>query len=127
MPFVKGQPKTPGSGIKKGQRIKRSTEILDVFEEFDYCPAREALKLIMDMKNELEIDERMQAHIKLLKYKFPELKSIEHKGELDLNQRVESLDDYIRRKQGMNNEGIDAAGPNDNHGDGPDGEDGPNP
>jgi hypothetical protein len=68
---------TRKGGRQKGTPNKDSLAILAIFEELDYCPAVEAVKLIKS--GTLEPEVAMNAHLKLMKFKFPERKAVEHK------------------------------------------------
>lgn len=76
MAFKKGDPKPPGSGMRKGQETKRKLEARSIFDELDFDPIREAVKKLKEVQDpELFIS----SCIKLAKYHYPELKSIDHK------------------------------------------------
>lgn len=57
MAFKKGDPKPEGSGMKKGQKTKRSAEAIAIFDEHEFCPLEKVLeKLQKVMDDELYIN-----------------------------------------------------------------------
>ena len=76
---VKGG-KTPGhikaGGRQKGTPNKKTLELLEVWESLGYDPAY-ALHHELPL---LEPEQRAQIHLKLMAYKYPQRKAIEHSG-----------------------------------------------
>jgi hypothetical protein len=81
-------------GRQVGSRNKNTLPILEVFEKFQYDPAVEAIKLLMSGK--VEPEAALHAHIKLLKFKYRELTSINLQLDDETVDKMKSYEDYIR-------------------------------
>lgn len=74
--FKPGQPKPANSGRKAGTPNKSTQEMLAVFEEFRYDPARALCELLP----ELEPSQQAMVHLKLMEFKYPKRKAVEVTG-----------------------------------------------
>ena len=79
MPFVKGQPRPAKAGRKPGSPIKliRST-VTSILESMNCSPVENLAKIANDEKVEVNI--RRAANSDLMRYCYPQLRSIEHSG-----------------------------------------------
>lgn len=78
-PGVKGGPRVPGSGRQKGTPNKRTQELLELWEQFGYDPAKALNVLLPELPPEVQAN----VHLKLMEYKYPKRKAIEHTGSND--------------------------------------------
>lgn len=89
MKFKKGQAKPVGSGIKKGQRIKRADSVLEFFESrgidvlADYWASVQGLDGL----------ERALAISKIFPYLYPKLSSIEVRQKTPAQVQLEQMSD----------------------------------
>lgn len=97
MSFNKGQAKTPGSGRKAGTPNKKTEILLEIFEANEYCPAEEAVKILKDPKSLLDDKDKISAHLKLMEFKFPKRKAVEHSGPNDGPIETETYEQYVSR------------------------------
>lgn len=90
-------------GLKKGQTNnkkgrpvglpdKRTSHLLEIWEELNYCPGREAIKAL----KELPPDLAAPLHIKLMKFKFPELKAVEHSVSEETVEKILTYEEYLK-------------------------------
>jgi hypothetical protein len=81
----------------------RTQEALAMFERFGVDPLEEQLKLCEDIKRTIhstkdkvaKADYRkvlIYAYKELMKYKYPQLKAIEHSGDVSVTHRLERLE-----------------------------------
>jgi hypothetical protein len=78
MAFKKGDPKPPGSGMKKGQKTRRSTEAAKIFDEKAFDPLEEVIDRLKKNGKFMDDDVFMSACLKLAKFRYTELKSVDH-------------------------------------------------
>lgn len=80
--FKPGDKKPAGSGMKKGQITKKSMLLNEVFDEFNFCPGQAILRLITDEQKQDEFmpQELANIYLKLMEFKFPRRKAVEHTG-----------------------------------------------
>lgn len=76
MPFEKGKPRPANSGRKKGV-INRAT-VAAILDDLGCDPIQGMARLAMDTKTRPELRGRMFAE--LAKYRWPQLRAIEHTG-----------------------------------------------
>lgn len=99
MAFKPGDKKPEASGRQKGTVNKKTQILLDIFEEADYCPAVELLKILKGEKVGekfilLEDDKIADIHLKLMEYKFPKRKAIEHTGKD--GEKLFTYEEYLK-------------------------------
>lgn len=76
--------KFPGSGRKKGSKNKNTVAAM-LKEEFpDYDPLKSLIKIAQLTSTPLDI--RVNCHKEVAKYIHPQLKAVEHSGEMDVHQ-----------------------------------------
>lgn len=80
MAFKPGSKKPEASGRKPGTPNKKTIALLEIFEQFDFCPAEKVVELLLDKTADLIPKERADLYMKLMEFKFPKRKSIEHTG-----------------------------------------------
>lgn len=78
MPFVKGTPKPPGSGRKKGSINKLALTVASKLEELG-CDPIEGMALIAADRN-CPRDVRVKCYAELAQYVYPKRKAVEHSG-----------------------------------------------
>ena len=66
-------------GRQKGEPNKDHANLVNLFDEENYEPAREAIEAIRQLPPELAAP----LHVKMMKFKYSERKAIEHSGEID--------------------------------------------
>jgi hypothetical protein len=93
--FQKGQPKPQGSGRKAGTPNKKTELLLDIFEAKEYCPAEKAIELLISGK--IDPEKELDAHLKLMEFKFPKRKAVEHSGPNDGPLETETYEQYVAR------------------------------
>jgi len=76
--FTKGQKKTPGSGMKKGQKTKKGAQWEALGEYITGQLTEDALKYLMS----LSPSDRFEQYLKLLEYFKPKLSRSEQKHEI---------------------------------------------
>lgn len=103
MAFEKGNPKPENSGRKAGTPNKKTELLLDIFESNEYCPADKAIKLLMSGK--IDPDQELNAHLKLMEFKFPKRKAVEHSGPNDGPLEAETYEQYVTRIKQESNAG----------------------
>lgn len=84
--FKKGSPKPPGSGMQKGQKTKRSFEAIEIFRKHDFDPLDAVIKRLKEFGAHMDEKLYIESCLKVAKFKYAELRSIEHKfdpSELD--------------------------------------------
>lgn len=81
MAYPKGAPKAPGSGRQKGAKNKATLEFKDKWDALakKYGDPIEAL-FKMSFDKELDQAHRITALKEVCAYRYPKLKSVEHKG-----------------------------------------------
>jgi hypothetical protein len=97
--FKPGRKKPEGSGRQKGTLNKKSQVLMEIFEAADYCPAVELLKIVKGEKTGerillLEDKEIADIHMKLMEYKFPKRKAVEHSG--TVTNELKRYEDYLQ-------------------------------
>lgn len=65
-------------GRKKGVPNKRTIQALEVFDELEFCPLREVIERLQKFGKTMDEKLYLDTCTKLLKFKYSELKSIEH-------------------------------------------------
>lgn len=106
--FKPGRKRPEGSGRKAGTPNKKTQVLLDIFEAADYCPAVELLKILKGEKVgekmiALEDKEIVDVHLKLMEYKFPKRKAVEHSG--TVTNEFKRYEDFIQEiENGENKE-----------------------
>lgn len=82
MTFKKGDPKPEGSGMKKGQKTVRSFTAQLIFEKHDFDPLDAVVERLK--KDGKGMDEKLfiESCLKVAKFKYAELKSIDHTVDL---------------------------------------------
>lgn len=92
--FKPGDKKPEGSGMKKGQVTKKTLNLLDIFDEFDFCPARSLLEQITapDAEDKFIPTELANLKVKLMEFKFPRRKAVEHSGSVGTDLFSKILD-----------------------------------
>ena len=78
MTFKKGDAKPSGSGMKLGQKTRKSTEASKIFDEKKFDPLEEVIDRLKLHGKGMDDDVFMSACLKLAKFKYAELKSIDH-------------------------------------------------
>lgn len=83
-------------GKKTGGRVagtpnKNHLQIVELFEELDYEPAVEAIKILKS--GALEPEVAINSHLKLMKFKYAERKAVEHTGKD--GEKLISLEEVI--------------------------------
>lgn len=91
MAAKKGVTNNP-NGRPKGKPDKRTSELMELWEKMAYCPGREAIKAL----KELPPDLAAPLHIKLMKFKFPELKAVEHSVSDETFEKQLTYEEYLR-------------------------------
>lgn len=97
--FKAGEKRPAKAGRKKGTPNKKTTILLDIFEANDFCPAEEVVKLIKDKGADLLDKERADIFLRLMEYKFPKRKSVEHSGEIKTTPIDGILAEVIKKVQ----------------------------
>ena len=92
---VKGAPKTPGSGRKKGTPNKSSLNARQIMEKAGFNPIRRMMALAKDESVEAHI--RAQMVKELAKYHSPQLKAIEISGNPEKPLEVRDADARQKR------------------------------
>ena len=95
MSFQVGQPRPEKAGRRAGTPNKKTEILLDIFETMEYCPAERAVTILMSGK--LEPETELNAHLKLMEFKFPKRKAVEHSGPNDGPIETETYDQYVAR------------------------------
>lgn len=93
--FETGKPRLPNAGRKPGTPNKKTEILLDIFEKHSYCPADKAVELLASGKIDPEIE--LNAHLKLMEFKFPKRKAVEHSGPNDGPIDTETYEQYVSR------------------------------
>lgn len=93
--FEAGKPRHPEAGRKAGQPNKKTELLLDIFEANDYCPAERAIAILVSGK--LDPETELNAHMKLMEFKFPKRKAVEHSGPNDGPIETETYEQYVQR------------------------------
>ncbi len=78
--FKPGDKRPEGSGMKKGQVTKKTMILMEIFDANDFCPAEAALRILLDKDADLLDKERLDVLMKLMEFKFPKRRAIEHSG-----------------------------------------------
>lgn len=83
MPFKPGDKKPENAGRKPGTPNKKTTQLLEIWAEYDFCPAEEILKILNNesLRSQYLPKELTDLLEKLMQYKFPKRKAIEHTGQ----------------------------------------------
>jgi len=74
----KGDPKTPGSGRRKGSLSWQTRYVLDVLNKFQCDPIEGMIRIAQNPLAPLELRGRMFSE--LAQYIFPKRKAVEHSG-----------------------------------------------
>jgi hypothetical protein len=77
------KPSNNPNGRPKGSPNKRTEQAIAIFGEFDFCPLEEILEKLKELdklskKNPLFLELYLNTCLKLMKFKFPERKAVEH-------------------------------------------------
>ena len=102
MPFQPGQSGNP-HGRGKGSITRLSHEAQAIFAKFELDPLEEQLKLVKTLQGAvmrhqeplMKLEYRkllLQTLRELVKYKYPQLKAIEHSGDVDMTHRLQQFD-----------------------------------
>lgn len=83
------------AGREKGTPNKKTELLLDIFEANDYCPADKVIKLLLSGK--IDPEDELAAHLKLMEFKFPKRKAVEHSGPNDGPLETETYEQYVTR------------------------------
>ena len=80
--FKPGQPRPEGAGRKPGSLNKRTANILELFDNNNFCPGQRLLDQLNDpdVNQKLNPKELADIHVKLMEFKFPRRKAVEHTG-----------------------------------------------
>jgi hypothetical protein len=84
MPFKKGDPKPPGSGMVKGGKARSGLLVREILENKGFNLVDE----ILGRLSELSKEEQVNALIKLMPYVYPKLTNVELSGNVDVKQRL---------------------------------------
>lgn len=93
MGLKKGQTNNK-AGRPKGLEDKRTSGLLEIWDELNYCPGREVIKLLKS--GTLAPEVAINAHLKLMKFKFPELKAVEHSVSDETFEKALSYEEYLK-------------------------------
>jgi hypothetical protein len=80
--FKAGDKRPENAGRKPGTPNKKTLILSEIFDSFDFCPAEKVVKLIIDDNADLMDKEKADIYIKLMEFKFPKRKAVEHSGEI---------------------------------------------
>lgn len=84
----KGRPR------KDGREPFRLKEVVEVLEEYGLDPLAEIARILKEEPDALRANERVRVLESLLEYYTPKLKSVDHKGSVDVRQRL--TDDQLK-------------------------------
>lgn len=91
-----GGARVPGSGRAKGTPNKKTIELLEIWERLQYDPAEALGKLLPTLEPEKQAD----IHLKLMPYKYPTRKAVEHTGKdgeaLTLQAQPMTVEDTLK-------------------------------
>lgn len=85
-------------GRKRGSLNKRSVEAIEIFGEF--CPLEKILEKLKEPSVKANEELYLGTCLKLMKFKFPERKAVDHRAEIELiKEEMELLsdEDLIKR------------------------------
>lgn len=92
-------------GTKSGGRVagtpnKKTTQLLELFDMHDFCPGESLLKLVRDEEKQQEFipQELANIYLKLMEFKFPRRKAVEHTGKDGEDLFGKLLDDLGGKK-----------------------------
>lgn len=80
--FKPGDKKPENSGRKPGSLNKRTLNILELFESKNFCPGESLIDQLTDpdIEEKLNPKELADIKLKLMEFKFPRRKAVEHTG-----------------------------------------------
>lgn len=80
--FEPGKPRPENAGRKKGTPNKKTTNLLEIFDKYNFCPAESLLRDLTDPEVDSKLNPKEIADIKLklMEFKFPRRKAVEHTG-----------------------------------------------
>lgn len=104
MAFKKGDPKPEGSGMKKGQKTRRTISALEIFDEREFCPIEKAIDRLEKCGKLMDDVEYINACLKLAKFRYAELKSFEH----TIDPRKLPDDELLKKTAKLLNEAMEA-------------------
>lgn len=78
--FKKGDPKPVTSGRKKGSINLRTRSVEEIMAKWNYDPLEAMVKLAIESTDDYT---RMKCNMELCKYRYPQLKGIEHSGTIE--------------------------------------------
>lgn len=87
MPFVKGMPRPANAGRKKGSLNRVNPSAAERLAELGCDPLQGMALIAANKKNPVEVRGRMYAE--LAKYRYPQLKAIEHTGNVSGQVQVD--------------------------------------
>lgn len=102
--FTPGTPKPANSGRRPGSKNKRTLSILELFDDNNFCPGQSLIDQLRDpeIEEKLNPKELADIHLKLMEFKFPRRKAVEHTGAdgADLfNQLLKNVDGSAEDKE----------------------------
>jgi hypothetical protein len=77
MPAIKGSPKPANSGRKKGTPNKSTQTVAEILAKLKCDPIEGLAKIAMESEDEAI---RVKCYSELARYRYPQLKAIEHSG-----------------------------------------------
>lgn len=101
--FKKGDPKPEGSGMKKGQKTRRSFDAQEIFHKHNFDPLEAVIERLV--KHGKTMDEKlfMESCLKVAKFKYAELKSMDlrvNPAELNDKELLEETERLLREARG---------------------------
>lgn len=102
--FKAGEKRPAKAGRKKGTPNKKTTELLAIFDSNNFCPAEEVVKLIKNKRADLLDKERADIFLRLMEFKFPKRKAVEHSGKIETTPIDGILAEVIKKVQDGNTE-----------------------